>query len=223
MTCRQTHLWKRDKNAPRSLAAFSSAAFFAAASSAANLSLSQMPPFFSTTLWHNFNSIIMSSQTCCTHTHPHTQNTTSLKLLPKHYLKYSVKLQWKHKAIVDHTSPALCTPITLFMADPICSERGRWNDPFCCMTLLVTELSLLQRTRYNAPSMGKKTPKTAPSPWDSVTLPEEDQATTIDNMHKKFGKDRVDLEICSRTDRCTDRQTYKQTGSSQYSTTALAG
>ena len=29
----------------------------------------------------------------------------------------------KNKAIVDHTSPALCTSITPFPADPICSER----------------------------------------------------------------------------------------------------
>ena len=31
--------------------------------------------------------------------------------------------------------------------------------------------------RYNALSMGKKTPKTGHSPRDFVTLPEEDQAT----------------------------------------------
>jgi len=35
---------------------------------------------------------------------------------------------------------------------------------------------------YNALSMGKKTPKIAPSPWDCVTLPEKDQATVIGNM-----------------------------------------
>jgi len=29
-----------------------------------------------------------------------------------------------NKAILDHTSPALCTPITPFPADPICSGRG---------------------------------------------------------------------------------------------------
>jgi len=55
--------------------------------------------------------------------------------------------------------------------------------------------------------MGKKTPKTAPSPWDSVTLPEEDQATTIDNMHKKFGKDRM----CGSRDMRADRQMHRQT------------
>jgi len=48
-----------------------------------------------------------------------------------------------NKAIVNYTSPALCTPVTPFQADPIFSERGRdriipcaaWrysrsNDPF---------------------------------------------------------------------------------------------
>jgi len=28
-----------------------------------------------------------------------------------------------YKAIVDYTLPALCTPITPFPTDPICSER----------------------------------------------------------------------------------------------------
>jgi len=28
------------------------------------------------------------------------------------------------KAIIDYTSPALCTPVTPFPADPIFSERG---------------------------------------------------------------------------------------------------
>jgi len=36
--------------------------------------------------------------------------------------------------------------------------------------------------------MGKKTHKTALSPWDFVTPP-EDRATAIANMHRKIGKD----------------------------------
>jgi len=39
---------------------------------------------------------------------------------------------------------------------------------------------------YNALSMGKKNPKIAPSPWDFVTLSEQDQATAIGNMRKKW-------------------------------------
>jgi len=39
--------------------------------------------------------------------------------------------------------------------------------------------------------VGSKTPKLAPSPWDIVTLPEEDRATVKGNMHKIFGKDRA--------------------------------
>jgi len=42
---------------------------------------------------------------------------------------------------------------------------------------------------YNAMSMGKKTPKIAPSPWDFVN-PQEDRATAIGKMHKN-GKDRA--------------------------------
>jgi len=45
--------------------------------------------------------------------------------------------------------------------------------------------------QYNALSVGKKTPKTAPSPLDFVTLPEEDRATAIGNAHRKIGKDRT--------------------------------
>jgi len=36
-----------------------------------------------------------------------------------------------------------------------------------------------QPARYSALSMGKKIPKTAPSPWHFVTLPDEDRATAI--------------------------------------------
>jgi len=84
------------------------------------------------------------------------------------------------------------------------------NHPFCCMTLLAIELSLLQRTHYNALSVGRKTPKIVPSPWDFVTLPEEDRATAIGKTCTKFGKDRACMvpEICLRTDR---PQTHRHT------------
>jgi len=68
---------------------------------------------------------------------------------------------------------------------------------------------------------GKENPKIAPSPWDFVTLPEEDQATAIDNMHRKIGKDHA----CGSGDILMDidRQTDTQTCSSQYFATALTG
>ena len=50
--------------------------------------------------------------------------------------------------------------------------------------------------------MGRKTPKIAHYPWDFVTLPEEDRAMAIGNMHKKLGKDRV----CGSRDILSDRQ-----------------
>jgi len=57
---------------------------------------------------------------------------------------------------------------------------------------------------YNALLTGKKTPQNAPSPWDFGTPPEEDPATAISNMHKKFIKIVcVVREICSQTDRHT--------------------
>jgi len=72
---------------------------------------------------------------------------------------------------------------------------------------------------YNALSMENKTPKTAPTPWDFVTLPEEDRVTAIGNMHRNLVKiARVVPEISSRT----DRQTHTQTYSLQYFATAPA-
>ena len=43
---------------------------------------------------------------------------------------------------------------------------------------------------YNALSMEKQPPK-LPLFWDFFTLPEEDRATAIGNMRKKFGQDRA--------------------------------
>jgi len=57
--------------------------------------------------------------------------------------------------------------------------------------------------------MGKK-PQKLPFPRDFVTLPEEDRATAVGNMHRKFGKDRAYMvpDISQgQTDRETDRQT----------------
>jgi len=71
--------------------------------------------------------------------------------------------------------------------------------------------------------MGKKTPKIAPPLWDFVTLPEEDRAAAIGNMHKEFVKDHA----CGSGDILADRQTHTdrdtQTCSSQYFATAPAG
>jgi len=39
---------------------------------------------------------------------------------------------------------------------------------------------------YKALSMGKKTSKIGPSPWDLVILLEEDRAPAIGNMHKNW-------------------------------------
>jgi len=90
----------------------------------------------------------------------------------------------ENKPIVDHTSPALCTPITLFSADPICSERVTMHCHW-----------------------ERKPPKTVPSPLNFVTLPEEDRATAIGNMHTKIDKDRA----CGSRDILAERERHKQT------------
>jgi len=56
---------------------------------------------------------------------------------------------------------------------------------------------------------GEETPQIASFPWDFVTLPGEDRATTIGNMHRKIDKDRVVPEISSRTDRQTHGHTHR--------------
>jgi len=55
--------------------------------------------------------------------------------------------------------------------------------------------------------MGKKTPKTAPSPWDFVTLLVKVRATAMGNKQKKIGKDRA----CGAGDILADRQTHRYT------------
>ena len=49
-----------------------------------------------------------------------------------------------------------------------------------------------------------------------VNMPEEDRATDIGNMHKKFGKDRAYGSTDILSDRQTDIQTDRQTQSTQY-------
>ena len=52
-----------------------------------------------------------------------------------------------------------------------------------------------------------------------VSMPEEDRATDVGNMHKQFGNDGA----CGSGDILADRQTDRQTYSSQYFATAPAG
>jgi len=55
--------------------------------------------------------------------------------------------------------------------------------------------------------MGKKTHSQRQAMQPIINIPEEDQATDIGNMHKKFGKDRQ----CGSGDIPADRQTDPQT------------
>jgi len=52
-----------------------------------------------------------------------------------------------------------------------------------------------------------------------VNVPEEDRATDMGNKDTKFGKDRA----CGSGDILADRQTHRQTYSSQYFATAPVG
>ena len=94
------------------------------------------------------------------------------------------------KGSVDHSSPALC-------AFPSPPSRPIWNDPFCS-----------ERVTMHC-QWGGKNPKTAHSPWDFVTLSEEDRATAIGNVYKKLLKiARVGGSGDTLADRQTDRHTY---------------
>jgi len=56
--------------------------------------------------------------------------------------------------------------------------------------------------------VGKENSRTAPSPWDFVTLPGEDRAMSIGNKHRKIGKDHACGSGHIVADRQTDTQTY---------------
>jgi len=108
-----------------------------------------------------------------------------------------------NKAIIDHISPALCTAINPFSANFICSKHHSKEMILSAARRYWRSIDpLLQRMCYNALSTGKKTSKTAPSPWHFITLP-EDRATATGNMHRMIGKDRA----CGSTDILLDRQT----------------
>ena len=60
--------------------------------------------------------------------------------------------------------------------------------------------------------IGEENPKIAHSPWDFITLPEEDRATAIDSMRRKLVKiARAVPQLSSRTYRQTHRQTDRHT------------
>jgi len=125
-----------------------------------------------------------------------------------------------NKAIVDHTSSALCTPITTFQADPFCSERVShvillftFSPKIACPFSFGDRIPYLTVTRgtYGLPEslfqtasrsvqpflygsqmtcctmhcQRRRTPQTAPSPWDFATLP-EDRARATDHMRVWF-------------------------------------
>ena len=81
--------------------------------------------------------------------------------------------------------------ITLFLgpshSSPQTASRSIQSQMLCCTVNCQWE----------------KNPKIAHSHWDFVTLPEQDRATTIGNIHKKIGRD----QTCCSGDILEDRQT----------------
>ena len=76
--------------------------------------------------------------------------------------------------------------------------------PRCALPSPPSRPTHLQRTRLTVHcQLGTKLLKIAPSFWDFVTLPEEDRAMAIGNMHRKIGKARA----CGSGDILADRQT----------------
>ena len=65
---------------------------------------------------------------------------------------------------------------------------------------------------------GDENPQNCPLPWDFVTVPEEDRATAIDNMHTNL----IEIARWFRIYPRGQTNTYTQTCSSQYFATAPA-
>jgi len=66
-------------------------------------------------------------------------------------------------------------------------------------------------------SIGRKSPNLLSSPWDFVTLPEEDRATDIGNRHRQTRRDRA----CGSGDILADRQTNTYTERHTHHNTSL--
>jgi len=129
------------------------------------------------------------------------------------------------------TSPALPSPPSRPIGRIACAQNfphsyfrlpGILNDPFFseCGSDGCSEDCQCFR-------MVRTTPKIAHSPWNFVTLPEEDRATAISNMHRKIDKGRGcgsgDMRADRQRDRQTLRKTHTQTCSSQYFANAAVG
>ena len=139
-----------------------------------------------------------------------------IKLIPNKVIIIDVRLCPRCALPSPHSRPIDCIACTQNFPNSYLRLPGILNDPFCCMTLLAIEWSLLQRTRQrqlqqrlpmllNGPD--KPPSKIVHSSWDFVVLPEEDRATAISNMHRKIGKDRE----CGFGDMLADRRTDTHT------------
>jgi len=101
--------------------------------------------------------------------------------------------------------------------------QQRQNDPFCCMTLLATEWFLLQQTPYNAFVNGEENPQNCLFPLEFCqgTLPGGPNHSHRQHTQKNLVKIAHGLWRYPRGQ--TQRQTHRQTCSSQYFATAPVG
>jgi len=90
-----------------------------------------------------------------------------------------------------HTKWSLLVWCYWWLNDPFCSERCSDGYSKDCQSFWIA----------------LTTPKIAPSPWDFITLPEEDHATAIGNMQRKYGKDRAWFQRYVRGQTNTHTQT----------------
>ena len=117
----------------------------------------------------------------------------------------------------SHFSP-LCALITPSRPIPFAANAAATEWSLLLHDVIGDWMILFAVNALQCIVSGEENPQNCPFPWDFVTLPEEDRAMAISNMHRKNGKDRA----CGSGDILADRQTDRQTCSSQYFATAPA-
>ena len=137
-----------------------------------------------------------------------------------HFLKTEPRIKFGKKEIVfiDYTSPALCTPITPFPADPFSVNAAATEWSLVLHDVIGDRMSHFAASALYCTVNGEKMTSRRLAMQPIINMLEEDWATDTGNMHKTFGKDRT----CGSGDIISDRQTHRQTHSSQYFATALA-
>jgi len=120
-----------------------------------------------------------------------------------------------NKTIVDYISSALCAPITPSRPIPFAANAAATEWSLLLHDVIGDWMILFAANELQCIVNGEENPQNCPFPWDFVTLPEEDRARAIGNMHRRLSKDHA----CGSGDILADRQirnTDRQTCWSQY-------